>query len=154
MQIGTEIQLFKRNDKRTEVALMSHMFLPTGSEGNSNERVGNETFLLVWHEITEKMGIEYNLGYSNFEEDSQKGDLVYSFVSEYEINDRSGVFIETYGELIELNELEASIDLGWSFQFTDNFELELAAGSGINHTMLFVAMGVSWRIGEEGDSPE
>jgi len=154
MEIGTEIQLFKRNDKKTEVALMSHLFLPTGSDGISNERVGNETFVLVWHEIAEKMGIEYNLGYSNFEDDSQKGDFVYSFVTEYEISDLSGVFIETYGELKELNELEASIDLGLSYQFTDNFELELAAGTGINHKMVFVAIGLSWRIGDEGDSPE
>ena len=151
MKIGSEIQLFKRNDKKTEVALMSHLFLPTGSDGISNERVGNETFVLVWHELTEEMGIEYNIGYSNLEDDSQKGDFVYSFVAEYEMNDLSGVFVETYGDLIEMNELEASIDLGLSYQFTDNFELDLAAGTGINHKMMFVTIGLSWRIGEEED---
>ncbi len=151
MEIGTEIQLFKRNDKKAEVALMSHLFLPTGSDGISNERIGNETLVLVWHEITEKIGIEYNIGYSNFEDDSKKGDFVYSFVTEYEINDLSGVFVETYGYLIELNELEASIDLGFAYQFTDNFELDLAFGTGINHKMLFATIGLSWRIGEEED---
>jgi len=151
MEIGTEIQLFKRKDKKAEVALMSHLFLPTGSDGISNKRVGNETFVLGWHEITEKMGFEYNIGYSHFEYDSQKGDFVYSFVTEYEINNLSGVFVETYGDLIELNELEASIDMGLAYQFTDNFELDLAFGTGINHKMMFVSIGLSWRVGEEED---
>jgi hypothetical protein len=51
MEIGVEIQLFNRNDKEVEVALMSHLFLPTGSDGISNERVGNETYVLGWHKI-------------------------------------------------------------------------------------------------------
>ena len=130
---------------------MNYIYLPTGSNGISNERVGSETFVLVWHEITEEIGIEYNIGYSNFEYDSQKGDFVYSFVTEYEINDLSGAFIETYGELIELREIEASIDLGLAYQFTDSFELDLAVGTGINHKMMNASIGLSWRIGEEED---
>jgi len=54
----TEFLLLKRNDKKAEGALMSHLFLPTDTDGISNERVGNETFTLGWHEITQKMGIE------------------------------------------------------------------------------------------------
>ena len=91
------------------------------------------------------MGIEYNIGYSHFEYDSQRGDFVYSFVTEYEINDLSGVFVETYGNLIELNELEASNDMGLAYQFTDNFELYMALGTGINHKIMFVSIGLSWR---------
>jgi hypothetical protein len=109
--------------------------------------VGNESLVLVWHGLTEKLGIEYNIGYSNFEIDSEKGNLIYSFVTDYEINDKSGIFIETYGELLEFEEFEASFDLGIAYQFTDNFEFELAAGTGINHKMLFALIGLSWRIG-------
>ncbi len=151
LELGTEIQLFKRSDRKTEVALMSQVFLPTGSAGISNERVGNETLVLVWHEITEELGIEYNLGYCHFEDDAEKGDIVYSFVAEYEISDASGVFIETYGDLVELHELEASIDMGFAFQFTDNLELDLAAGTGVNHEMIFVSIGLSWRLGGKED---
>ena len=61
------------------------------------------------------MAIEYNIRNSNFEIDSEKCDLVYSFVTDYEINDKSGVFIETYKELIEFEELEASIDFGLAY---------------------------------------
>lgn len=149
MEIGTEIQLFKSNNRKTELALMSHLFLPTGRDGISNERLGNETFLLGWNEISDKTGIEYNIGYSNFEDESRKGDFFYSFVTEYEINDLSGVFIETYGYFIEFNELEASFDLGVAYQFTDNFEIDLAVGTGINHKMRFLSVELSWRIGEE-----
>ena len=149
IDIGAKIKLLKGNDKKTEVALISHLFLPTGSNGISNERVGNATSMLVWHELTERMGIEYSIGYSNFEIDSEKGDFVYSFVTDFEINDKSGVFIETYGEFIEFKELETSVDFGLAFQFTDNLELELAAGTGINHEMFFALIGLGWRIGEQ-----
>lgn len=151
IDIGAKIKLLQGDDKKTEVALISHVFLPTGSNGISNERVGNETSVLVWYELTEKMGIEYNIGYSNFEIDSEKGDFVYSFVTDYEINSKMGFFIETYGELIEFKELEASVDFGLAYQFTDKLELELAAGTGINHKMLFTLIGLSWRIGEQED---
>lgn len=151
IDIGAKIKLLKANDEETEVALISHFFLPTGSNGISNERVGNESLLLVWHGLTEKLGIEYNIGYSNFEIDSEKGNIVYSFVTDYEINDKWGVFIETYGELLEFEELESGFDIGFAYLFTDNFELELAAGSGINHKMFFGLVGLSWRIGEQED---
>lgn len=149
VELGAEIQLFKGTNKRTEIALMSHLFLPTGSDGISNERVGNESLLLVWHEFTEIIGIEYNIGYSNFEMDSDKGDFVYSFVVDYEISEESGIFFETYGELIEFKEFEANLDLGFAYQFTEKLELELAAGTGINHEMVFALIGLSWRIGEQ-----
>ncbi|WP_418065034.1 transporter [Salinivirga cyanobacteriivorans] len=151
IDVGAKIKLFKGNDEETEVALISHFFLPTGSNGISNERVGNESLVLVWHGLTEKLGIEYNIGYSNFEIDSEKGNFVYSFVSDYEINDNFGLFIETYGELIEFKELEASFDFGLAYQLTDNLEFELAAGKGINYEMYFGFIGLSWRIGEQED---
>lgn len=151
IDIGAKIQLLKGTDKKTEVALLSHLFLPTGSKGISNARVGNETSVLVWHELTEKMGIEYSIGYSNIESDSEKGDFIYSFVTDYEIHDKSGIFIETYGEFLEFEALEASIDFGFAYQFTDNLELELAIGSGINHKMFLALIGLSWRIGEQAD---
>jgi len=151
IDIGAKVKLFKGNDEKSEVALISHFFLPTGNNGISNERVGNETLVLVWHELNERIGIEYNIGYSNFEIDSEKGNLVYSLVSDYEIGDKSGVFVETYGELVEFEELEASIDFGLAYQFNDNLEFELAAGTGINHKMLFALIGLTWRIGERKD---
>lgn len=151
IKIGTEIQLFKKTNRKTEVALMSSLFLPTGSDGVSNERMGNETLVLVWHGLTEKLGIEYNIGYANFEVDSRKGDFAYSFVTDYEINDKTGVFVETYGEIIEFEELDFSFDIGLAFQFSDNLELELACGTGINHKMFFALLGFSWRIGEHED---
>jgi len=149
MEIGTEIQLYKSKNRRTEVAIMSHLLLPTGGAEISNERVGSESFLLVWHELNEKTGIEYNLGYSNFEDDSQTGDFIYSLAFEYELSDRAGIFIESYGELIELNTLEVSFDTGLSYQISDYFELDIAFGKGINHKMNFASLGVSMRLGEE-----
>lgn len=151
IDIGAKIKLLKGNERKTEIAVISHFYLPTGSNGISNEHVGNETFVLAWHEMNEKIAIEYNIGYSNFEIDSEKGNIVYSFVADYEINDKTGVFIETYGEHIEFEELEASFDLGFAYQFTYNLEIELAAGTGINHKMFFALLGLSWRIGEEKD---
>ena len=151
IDIGAKMKLLNGNDKKNEVAITSYLFLPTGSNDISNERVGNETFVIVWHELNEKLGIEYNIGYSNFEIDSRKGDFVYSFVSDYEINDKLGAFIETYGELIEFEELETSVDFGLAYQFNDVLELELATGTGINHKMFFTLIGLSWRIGEQYD---
>ena len=151
IDIGAKIKLLKGNDKKSEIAFISHLFLPTGSADISNQRFGNESLILVWHELSEKIGIEYNIGYSNFEIDSEKGNFVYSFVSDYEINDNFGLFIETYGELIEFEELEASFDFGLAYQLTDNLEFELAAGTGINHEMYFGFIGLSWRIGEQED---
>ena len=151
IDIGAKIKLLKGNDKKSEIALISHLFLPTGSDGISNQRFGNESLILVWHELSEQIGIEYNIGYSHFEIDSEIGNFVYSFVSDYEINDNFGLFIETYGELIEFEELEASFDLGLAYQLTDDLEFELAAGTGINHKMFFALIGLSWRIGEQED---
>jgi hypothetical protein len=108
IDISVKIKLLKAKNKKTEIALISHLFLPTGSDDISNQRLENESLVLVYHELSEKIGIEYNLGFNNFEIDSDQANFVYSFVSDYEINDNFGFFIETYGELLELDELEAS----------------------------------------------
>jgi len=143
LDLGAKIKLLKAKNQKSEVSLISHLFMPTGSNGISNERYGNETLLLAWHELSDKVGIEYNIGYSNFEIDTDVGNFIYSFVIDYEINEVIGVFGETYGELIEFEELEASLDLGIAFQFADNFERELAAGTGINHRLFFTLVGLS-----------
>lgn len=151
IEIGIKTKVLKSNTSKTEVALASSLFLPTGSNGISNNHLGNETLLIVWHELSENLGIEYNIGYSNLEINSKKGDFIYSFVFDYEIDTKIAAFIETYGEFIQLKAIETSIDFGLAYQFNNNLELELAAGTGINHKMALALIGISWRFGKQYD---
>jgi len=142
LEIGTKIHLFGRENSKTEVAFITHLVLPTGSSGLTNSKYGSISKLSISNVLTDYLELGYNIGYNYF--GSGNGDLTYSLALGYDLNEKVGVYIEPYGEISELNFWFSNVDAGFTYLIKDNLQFDFSFGTGINHRMNYLSLGMSW----------
>jgi hypothetical protein len=144
-EIGAKIQVFKKEGVNTEIALISHLLVPTGTPELSGESYGSINKIAVSHSLNETLGLGYNLGYTY--PGSGKGNLTYSLVLGVEVNDRVGVYVEPFGEIVDIAEFQMNADAGLTCLVRENVQLDFSFGTGIiNRRMNYVSTGVCWKI--------
>jgi len=144
IEIGAKFQIFQREGSRTEIAFISHLLVPTGSTELSNDDFGTINKLAVSHEINETMGLGYNIGYDYMGAGS--GNLTYSLVLGLSVNEKVGIYIEPYGELVDLEDFLQNFDAGLTYLAKENLQFDLSFGTGINHKMNYLSLGCCWII--------
>lgn len=144
MEIGTKIQILKNENKNTEIAFLTHLIIPTGTKELSNDKYGTVNKISISHVINENVGIGYNLGYNYFGQG--KGDFTYSLALGIGVNDKVGIFIEPYGEIVEFDEYISNFDAGVTYLAYENMQFDFSFGTGLNHKMNYISVGFSWFI--------
>lgn len=147
LQVGTKIQILKKEDVKTEIAFLSHIIIPTAKSELTLNEIGTINKLSIAHDIGDTFGLGYNVGYDYFGFGS--GNLTYSLALGLSISDKVGLYIEPYGSLVELDKHEASFDAGFTYLVQDNLQLDISAGTGLNYNMNFVSIGCSIIIAKE-----
>jgi hypothetical protein len=144
LEIGTKIQIYKRESSNTEVAFLSHLRMPTGSNGLTTGKYGSINKLSISHALGEDYGLGYNVGYNYF--GFGKGIITYSIALSYKISEKAGIYIEPYGDFLNIEEHFANIDAGMTYLIKDNMQLDFSFGTGLNYSMNYMAIGFSWKI--------
>ena len=144
LEIGAKIQLLKKEDINTEIAFLSHLIMPTGSNGLTNDKFGTVNKLAISHELNDKLGLGYNVGYDNMGEGN--GDLTYSVALGIGLGEKFGTYIELYGEHAEFSDWGSNLDSGLTYLIKDNLQLDVSFGLGLNHEMHYFSLGCSWNI--------
>jgi hypothetical protein len=144
LQIGTKIQIFKREKVNTEIAFLSHLIIPTAKKELTNNTVGVINKLSISHAISEKIGLGYNVGYDYF--GAGRGNLTYSVALGFSLSNKVGFYIEPYGEFTEFKDHLASFDTGFTYLLKDNLQLDISYGTGLNYNMNYFSTGFSWNI--------
>tara|TARA_B100002052_G_C15846313_1_gene582692 strand:+ start:393 stop:1124 length:732 start_codon:yes stop_codon:yes gene_type:complete len=141
LQLGLKLQLFKKENSATEIAFMSHINLPNSSDFFSNNRIGIINKLCISHPTNKRTQISYNIGYDYMQKGN--GDITYSIVTSYAVNDKFNTYIEPYGEINELSEHLGKINLGFTYLIKENMQFDYSLGSGVNHIFNFTSIGYS-----------
>lgn len=144
LEVGAKIQLFNKESSKTKIAFLSHVILPTGTKEVSFDKLGTINKLSISHDLTDNLGLGYNLGYSYF--GYENGFLTYSLVLGIAVSERVGMYIEPYGSVGIFDEHLANFDGGITYLVKDNFQLDFSFGTGINYTMNYLSAGFSWNI--------
>lgn len=147
LEIGAKIQILKDESKSTEIAFLTHLIIPTGTDELSSGKFGSSNKLSISHEVSENIGIGYNLGYDYFGEGN--GDFTYSVALGVGINSKVGIYIEPYGKIANMDELIANFDTGFTYLANENLQFDFSFGTGINWTMNYMSIGCSWLIEKE-----
>lgn len=142
LEIGTKIQLFRAKKSSFEMALLSHLILPVGSEGLSNEKIGTINKLSLSHEINDNMWLGYNIGYDYF--GIGNGNLTYSIALGIMVNEKVGVYLEPFGEVTNFNDIVLNYDTGFTFLMHQRFQFDFSFGSGLTQRMNYISLGFSW----------
>jgi len=143
LQVGAKFRVLNKDDVNAKIAIVTHLIAPTGSRGISINEFAGVNSITVSHEITKSIDLGYALGYNYFT--SKNGDFTYSGYLSAEINDKVGIYAESYGSYVRLLTLEASFDVGFTYLMKPNLQLDFSYGSGLNHKMNYAAIGFSWR---------
>ncbi len=144
LEIGTKIQLLQDDTKNTEIAFLSHLIVPTGTKTLNNTAYGTINKLSISHQINERIGIGYNLGYNYFGHD--EGDFTYSVALGITITNKVGIYVEPYGEYVNFKDYVSNFDAGLTYLANPNLQFDFSFGTGINQTMNYVSVGLSWLI--------
>jgi len=143
LEVGAKIQLLKKENVNIEIAFLSHLIIPTGTSELSGDKLGTINKLAISHEINENLGLGYNVGYNYM--GAGNGDLTYSIAVGAAINDKVGIYLETYGDVVEFQELLINFDTGLTYLVKDNLQLDFSFGTGLNHSMNYISLGFSWK---------
>lgn len=144
IEIGTKIQLFQKKGVNTKIAFLSHLILPTGSNGFSSGKVGTTDKISISHNLTEKASIGYNIGYANY--GTGIGDATYTVSLAIAVNKKVGVYVEPYGSYQNFNKYISNFDTGFTYLQNNNLQFDFSFGIGINQTNNYIAAGISWLI--------
>jgi len=88
----------------------------------------------------------YNIGYDYFGKGN--GNLTYSLVFGIGVNDKAGIYVETFGSYIDFEMNEVNFDAGLTYLVMKNLQLDFSFGNGINTDLNYLAAGFSWLIME------
>jgi hypothetical protein len=139
-----------------DLALLGELNLPTATEGLGPERVDPSIRLAAGHELSEAIGMSYNLGVRWLSEQSPEAprltrtQLLYSLAFGFALAQRAGIFAEAFGTLPLTEEglSEHLIDGGLTYLLLSNLQLDVKAGIGLVDAAddwLFGA-GLVWRV--------
>ncbi len=145
LEIGAKVELLNKENINTKIAFLAHLILPTGTRNLTIDSYGVINKLSISHDITESIGVGYNVGYNYYGKD--RGDLTYTLVFGFSMTDKLGVFVEGYGDVADFKDNYVNFDGGLTYLIRDNLQFDFSLGTGINHYMNFFSMGISWNIG-------
>lgn len=144
LELGFKFRLINDANINTELAILSHLLIPSGSKELTNGKYGSITKIAISHELSDNMSLGYNLGYNYF--GYGDGDLTYSISIGNAINEKAGLYIEYYGEFSEFKHNISNFDAGITYKISKVFQVDCSFGTGINNTMNFLSCGFAWNI--------
>ena len=143
LELGVKVQLFQKENSKTEVAFLSHVIIPTASDELGSSETGVVNKLSISHALSGGFGLGYNVGY-NYTDSLHF--FTYSLALGYSISDSVGFFVEPYGILGAEGFFENNFDFGFTFLLNPNFQLDTSYGFGFNNDVHYFSAGFSWHV--------
>lgn len=145
LQLGTKIQVCKKEDSNIEIAFLTHLSIPTGDNEISYDSLWVINKLAGSLKLNERIALGYTLGY--YYGNIISGQVSYSLLLGIGLGQNLSVFAETYGNTIAASSTPSiNADVGLAYLIKDNLQIDLYSGTGINNQMKFVSAGLSWYL--------
>lgn len=141
LQVGSKIQIIRNTESNTELAFLTTLSIPTGARGITSDKHHSTNKVSVTHTLTERSAITYNLGYSFATIDNRYA--IYSLLYGRTINNKTQVFIETFGTVNQYNIHHFNVDAGITYALKNWIQLDAALATGINQKMRYFTIGCS-----------
>lgn len=148
---GTKIRILHNEDSKTGIAFLAGWTFPVMFDKQSNNYSIFESKISVSHKMNDKTDLGYNIGFVVLGENPLA--FIFTLIMGYSTGPRSNIFIETFGEISKAEGRKFSFDAGYSYLIRKNFQIDFAAGTGINHKMFFLTTGCGWNF-STSKSPE
>ncbi len=157
MAAGLKIRFWEEQGWIPETALLTHLSLPVGKTGFSSERVDPDLRFAFSHTLNDTFSLGYNLGTAWTTTENSAGDLsqrnlfIYTAALGIGLTEALGAFVEFFGDIPTYSHSpgpENSFDGGFTYQLTDNLQLDASGGIGLSKAAddWFLGIGLSFRL--------
>ncbi len=144
--IGTKLYLFEEKGARPEAAVIVDAAVPIGKDELTPDRFEPGFLFSLSHSISETVGFGYNLGGLWPEGVNFIGR--YSAVVGISANEKTGIFLEVYGEFPQNDRRQFLYDAGMTYQLQPNVQFDVSAGAAVTELApdYFINAGISLRL--------
>lgn len=146
--VGLKTKLLEEQGIVPNISFLGHLTVgKIASEQFSANGIAPDFRFLFSHSVTEKFCIGYNLGaFWEFENPAANG--VYTLSTAYSFTEKLCGFAEVFGTFNAIETPSHSIDGGFSYLISNDFQIDSSAGFGIskNAPDFFISAGLSYRF--------
>lgn len=141
IELGAKIWLAGGDNAKTNIGLISHLKLPTGSEKFTTDEYGSSTILSIDHDMGKGFGIGYNFGFHT----GKLNFMTYTLAIGYDLNSKVGLYIEPYGEY-DKDQHVMNVNGGFTYLINNLTQLDFSIGTGLSDRYSFLSLGFSTLI--------
>jgi hypothetical protein len=146
--IGFKTSLLEEEGIIPTTSLIAHIGF---SEAASSQYRANyyypEFRFTMQHTISEKQTLSYNLG-AEWNGEDKKPTFIYTLTTGYSLTEKIGGYVEFYGFVAQIGKADHRFDLGLTYLFNPNHQLDLSGGVGLSaiSPQYYLAIGYSFRF--------
>lgn len=143
LSLGAKLSFHDDPESETTSAVLGTVRLPLSGE---NDLLSAELRASLGLSVGSATSLGLNIGTEWVDGDGFSG--LYTLAAGLSVSDALGIFVEVYGGAFWEEDAPQAFDTGLTFKTSDNFQLDLAAGFGLNKAAsdVYAGLGFSWRI--------
>lgn len=147
--LGTKINFLNEKQNMVDFGLLIHSAIPLGDETLNPQQFEPELIAALSKSLTDNLSVSINIG--GFQDSSiEKIIYLYTTALGYSVSDKTGVFIEVFGNLSSSLIPVHLFDGGLTLLLSDNLQLDLSGGKEFtgDNSFWFLSGGISLRLPE------
>lgn len=146
--IGFKTRLLEEKGIIPTTSLIAHIGIPdmASTEYRANYYYPEFRFTMQ-HTISDKQSLSYNLG-AEWDGVNKKPTFIYTLTTGYSLTETIGAYIEFYGFVPQMGKADHRFDLGLTYLFNPNHQLDISGGFGLSKISpeYYFALGYSFRF--------
>jgi len=149
VQVGTKLNFFQGQGAIPGIGFQGNITLPVGNESFRPTHVAPEGALLFSNKITDKLDLQYNVGYGKQQGDNEfQGQAFYAVSANLKLSSKLQGYGEFFAQKAKASPAENNVDIGLMVLLLPNLQFDVAAGAGISEAApdYFVGTGLTWRL--------
>lgn len=146
--IGFKTRLLEEKGIRPTTSFIAHIGIPKWASFKLQTHFYAPEFrFTMQHSITEKQSLSYNIG-AEWNGETAEPTFIYTLTTSYSFSDKTGVYLELYGFIPQIEKPNHRFDTGLTYLMHKNHQLDFSGGFGLSKTApkYFISIGYSCRI--------
>lgn len=146
--VGIKIKLLEEKGLIPTTSLISHIGFPKAASPDYRANYYYPEFrFAMQHTISEKQSLSYNLG-AEWNGENTKPTFIYTLTTGYSLTEKIGAYAEFYGFVPQIGKADHRFDLGLTYLYNPNHQLDFSGGFGLSKTSpnYFLSLGYSFRF--------
>lgn len=145
---GFKVLLLNENRIIPTISFIGHLAIPELNSNIFQNKFTSPQFrFTMQHTLSKKQSLSYNIG-TEWDSEYEKPTFVYTLTSGYTLTAKTGIYIEWYGFISEIDNSDYSCDGGFTYLINPNNQLDISTGFGLSEISpnLYFALGYSLKF--------